>query len=666
MGPDKSAKWLRKWVVSQKINIIIVLAFAGVGILFTLVGPIPFKLLADSVFGDNPPPSYLSWVKSRQQLLLVVAAMNFVLFAAGSLFSFLAGIVQQKIEAKLDLAIQREILGCILVLPYNEPGRMQNGEYLYRLSGLYSTVANFIFGTVITVIRSVAMMTGMIIVLLLMNPLLAGIAFAAMPLLFLSTIIFSKKLQKQSLVVTDFEDKIYAASSETVENVRMVQAFNKESVQLNRFLTLSKTRNNESVKLTVLGNFFGTTNSLINTVASTLVLLIGGSFVFSGRTSFGALLVFTSYMGNLLDPLQSLSGAIAGWKTQRAQVSKLYDVIEVSDKWRMDSGPERPEGLRGKIELKGVSLYRGEVPVLTDVSWVIPAGKKVALIGPSGTGKSTLFNILLRFLTPSAGQITIDGIELHQFDLGYLRRKIALIDQMPQLISASVAENIAFSTLDEEPLNAQAVTEAATSAGALEFIQQMPNQFSEELSIGSDHDLSGGQKQRLSIARAFYKNSPIMLFDEPTSALDEESRNKVTETIKNIHGKTVIMVTHDMSLLGAVDSVFVLQDGKIVPVEELGGIDAYRKHLAAQEGDDMNTAPDIAGPEVPAIPHNKQEVANPSEPVAPFALQNQHMQAQATIAVPKTVRPTIKDEVVAQPPSALPKVEDGTVEISLH
>ena len=648
---DPSAKWLRKWVLSQKGSIIVVLAFAGVGILFTLVQPIPFKLLADSVFGENPPPGYLGWVDSREQLLLVVAIMNFLLFGVGTLFSFVTGIVQQKIEAKLDLAIQREILGCILVLPYNEPGRMQNGEYLYRLSGLYSTVANFIFGTVITVIRSVAMMLGMTIVLLMMNPLLAGIAFAAMPLLYLSTYIFSKKLEKQSEIVTDFEDKIYTASSETVENVRMVQAFNKEPVQLNRFLNLSRTRNNESVKLSVLGNFFGTTNSLINTVASTAVLLIGGSFVFSGRTSFGALLVFTSYMGNLLEPLQSLSSAIAGWKTQRSQVAKLYDVIEVSDKWRMDSGPERPEGLRGEITLENVSLMRGDVTILQDVSWNIPAGSKIALIGPSGTGKSTLFNILLRFLTPTAGQVKVDGIELHQFDLGYLRRKIALVDQMPQLISATVAENIAFSTLDEEPINAQAVTDAAQKAGAVEFIQAMENQFSEELAIGSDHDLSGGQKQRLSIARAFYKDAPIMLFDEPTSALDEVSRNQVAETIKSIHGKTIILVTHDLSILSAVDNIFVLQDHKIVPVEQLGGIEVYRKKLAAEEAssfDDMAPTEEVDTVQNEVMADIQEPNSAMQDLVEPIP--------QLPVATPiEPIAPTVQE------PS-----DDQTVEISLH
>lgn len=634
---DPSAAWLRRWVLAQKGSIIVVLVFAAIGIGFTLIQPIPFKLLADSVFGQNPPPGYLSWVDTRQQLLYVVAAMNFALFGLGTLFSFVAGLIQQKIEARLDLAVQREILGCILVLPYNEPGRMQNGEYLYRLSGLYSTVANFIFGTVITVIRSVAMMLGMTVVLLVMNPLLAGIAFAAMPLLYISTTIFSKKLQKQSEIVTDYEDKIYAASSETVENVRMVQAFNKEAVQLNRFLNLSRTRNDESVKLTVLGNFFGTTNSLISTVASTLVLLIGGAFVFSGRTSFGALLVFTSYMGNLLDPLQSLSSSIAGWKTQRAQVSKLHEVIAVSDKWRMDSGPQRPEGLRGEIALENVSLYRGELPVLQDVSWTIPAGSKIALIGPSGTGKSTLFNILLRFLTPSQGQVKVDGIELHQFDLGYLRRKIALVDQIPQLISATVAENIAFSTLDEQPVNAQALTESSDKAGATEFIQQLAEQFSEQLSIGSDHDLSGGQKQRLSIARAFYKDAPIMLFDEPTSALDEASRNIVAEAIKNIHGKTIILVTHDMHILSAVDNVFVLNDHKIVPVEQLGGLEAYQKKLSQEEGEEQALTASEATPTevVPAEPEST-DIATQElpQPVAPSTIpQNPAESSQNSVEI---------------------------------
>ncbi len=612
---DPSAAWLRKWVISQKISIFIVLVFAAVGIGFTLVQPIPFKLLADVVFGDLPPPGYLSWVTSRQQMLVVVAVMNFVLFGFGSVFSFVAGIVQQKIEARLDLAVQREILASIMVLPYNEPGRMQNGEYLYRLSGLYTTVANFIFGTVITVIRSVAMMFGMVAVLLLMNPLLAAIAFAAMPLLFVSTRFFSKKLQSQSQIVTDYEDKIYAASSETVENVRMVQAFNKEAVQLNRFLNLSRTRNNESVKLSTLGSFFGTTNSFINTIASTAVLLIGGSLVFSGHTSFGALLVFTSYMANLLEPLESLSGAIAGWKQQRAQVSKLYDVIEVSDRWRRDSGPERPQGLQGTITLEGLSLYRGESPVLLDVTHTIKAGSKVAIIGPSGTGKSTLFNILLRFLSPSAGVVKIDGIELKQFDLGYLRRKIALVDQSPQLISASVAENIAFSTLDEQPINAQAVTEAAEKAGAVEFIQALGEQFAEQLTIGSDHDLSGGQKQRISIARALYKDSPIMLFDEPTSSLDEQSRNKVAETIKNIHGKTVLLVTHDMSILSIVDSILVLHEHKLVPVEELGGLEAYRKMLEEQEG---------AGQSFETLPELAETPETISEETTPLVSQSIH------------------------------------------
>ncbi len=587
---DKSGKWLRKWVLHQRATIGIVLAFAAIGIGFTLLQPIPFKILADSVFGQNQSPSYLHFLVGqhqsaltiREHLLVAVAILNFALFGLGSLFSFIAGLVQQRIEARLDLDVQREILASILVLPYNEPGRMQNGEYLYRLSALYSVIANFIYGTVVTIIRSVAMMVGMTAVLVLINPLLALIAFVAMPMLYFSTLLFSKKLQKQSEVVTNYEDKIYAASSETVENVRMVQAFNKEAVQLNRFLNLSRTRNNESVKLTVLGNFFGTTNSLINTVASTAVLLIGGTLVFKGHTTFGALLVFTSYMGNLLEPLQSLSGAIAGYRTERAQVSKLFDVIAVSEKWRMDSGPQRPEGLQGNITLRNLSLFRGDQPVLQDVTWNISAGTKVALIGPSGAGKSTLFNVLLRFLTPTSGQVMVDGVELHQYDLGYLRRKIALVDQMPQLISASIAENIAFSALDEEPINAQLVSEAATAAGALDFIQAMPSQFGEELSIGSDHDLSGGQKQRLTIARALYKNAPILLLDEPTSALDEASRNKVAETIKNLHGKTVIMVTHDMTILNAVDHIFVLQDGKIVPVEEVGGIDAYRDMLASQ------------------------------------------------------------------------------------
>jgi ABC-type multidrug transport system fused ATPase/permease subunit len=295
-------------------------------------------------------------------------------------------------------------------------------------------------------------------------------------------------------------------------------------------------------------------------------------------------------------------------------------------------------------------LYRGENPVLLDVSYTIPAGKKIAIIGPSGTGKSTLFNILLRFLTPSAGQVKVDGVELHQFDLGFLRRKIALVDQMPQLISATVAENIAFSALDEEPINAQAAAEAAEKAGAIEFIQQLEQQFSEELAIGSDHDLSGGQKQRLAIARAFYKDAPIMLFDEPTSALDEASRNKVIEAIKNVHGKTILLVTHDMNVLAAVDQVVVLKDHKLVPVEEVGGLGVYMQHLESEEGA-SGVDPDVS---MDAL--QLSEVVSTEEVSAPETVPPQ---APSAPAQADATAPVLVPEPVVE------KRDDG-IEISLH
>jgi len=316
-------------------------------------------------------------------------------------------------------------------------------------------------------------------------------------------------------------------------------------------------------------------------------MYFGGSAALEGKMTFGELLIFMTYMGYLLGPVEGLVQQITTRNQKIIDVGRVYEVLsdhEGVEYLRRDN--HMPPTVRGVIDFQNVGYAYNDQMVFQGLNLHIDQGEKVGIIGPSGGGKSTIMKLLPLFVEPLQGRILIDNIDVQSVSLRDLRQKIAWVSQTPQLFSGTILDNLydgdAYRQIDNEE-----VKNAVVVSNVAEFAVRMP--LGVQSPAGENgSSLSGGQRQRVSIARALIKNAPILCLDEPTAALDTKSENYIRDSLMQmINGKTVLMVTHRKSLLTLMDTIYVLDNGTLTNVNDLGGLDQY---LGVLEGIDQKVA----------------------------------------------------------------------------
>ena len=575
-------KWLMSYFKRSWWRIAVLVFLSLFSIVALLLNPWPLKLLADSVFGDSAAPSILEPFTGTKELLFIIGGIYIALYFFQGFSDFLYSYVSARFGLRLTAKIKTQFFRHVLHIPLGSSERLQTSDYVYRQNVETNSVAEIILNTTVTIFRSLFSIFGAFAVLMFLDWQMTLISLAVVPFLYLSVWYFGKKLEQRSFSVEETYSDIYNHTAESIDHSAIVQSFNRQKKQValleKKFVELFK----KEMKRLVTSNEFSFVNTFLNIFAITVIVVLGGLRVFSGDLSFGDLLIFVTYAGQLYDPLQTLSYSIGSLRESNARIRRVYEVISQDrDIENIESG-KILENVKGTIEFKNVSFSFKDKKILKDVSFTVKAGEKVAFIGPSGAGKSTLLNLLSRFSEPDLGFIYLDGQELSKINLESLRNNISLVGQEPELFSLSIAENIAFSNPDEKypmPL----IMGAAKGSFATEFIDKLPEKYNSMVKNSGDN-LSGGQKQRIAIARAFFKNSPVLILDEPTSAQDVASETKVLDGInKLMQGKTVLMVTHKHSLLAQVDKIFVVDVGKVIPVEKYGGLDAYERYLNIHE-----------------------------------------------------------------------------------
>lgn len=575
-------KWLMSYFKRSWWRIAVLVFLSLFSIVALLLNPWPLKLLADSVFGDIAAPSILEPLTGTKELLFIIGGIYIALYFFQGFSDFLYSYVSARFGLRLTAKIKTQFFRHVLHIPLGSSERLQTSDYVYRQNVETNSVAEIILNTTVTIFRSLFSIFGAFAVLMFLDWQMTLISLAVVPFLYLSVWYFGKKLEQRSFSVEETYSDIYNHTAESIDHSAIVQSFNRQKKQValleKKFVELFK----KEMKRLVTSNEFSFVNTFLNIFAITVIVVLGGLRVFSGDLSFGDLLIFVTYAGQLYDPLQTLSYSIGSLRESNARIRRVYEVISQDrDIENIESG-KILENVKGTIEFKNVSFSFKDKKILKDVSFTVKAGEKVAFIGPSGAGKSTLLNLLSRFSEPDLGFIYLDGQELSKINLESLRNNISLVGQEPELFSLSIAENIAFSNPDEKypmPL----IMGAAKGSFATEFIDKLPEKYNSMVKNSGDN-LSGGQKQRIAIARAFFKNSPVLILDEPTSAQDVASETKVLDGInKLMQGKTVLMVTHKHSLLAQVDKIFVVDVGKVIPVEKYGGLDAYERYLNIHE-----------------------------------------------------------------------------------
>jgi ATP-binding cassette subfamily B protein/subfamily B ATP-binding cassette protein MsbA len=543
-----------------------VFAFALVQVLFIsaleLLKPWPLKIIIDNVLSGNP----LAWEWfsdwSPQTLLFFSCMALVVVYLILGALRFLNDYTTIRIGQNMVNDLRRDLYNHMQRLSLSFFHRQQIGDLLYRVTadtmGLQTVTMNGLFA----ILSASVLLGGMLIVMLWIDWYLTLLALAVCPALFCAIALMNKKI---SSAATDAHQKgstVYSVVQGTLSSMRVIQAFTKEEDEGRRFLQASTESLAADLRLYNLQNFYFAVVNLTLAAGTAAILWLGTRHVLSGDLSVGEMIVFTSYLASLYAPLNSIFETYGLVQSAKVGVRRAFEILESEERLAEGSRTLRPTKARRQISFEDVSFgYDTSRPILKEINLRVPAGKKIAIVGPTGAGKSTLVSLLPRFYDPQSGRVTIDGVDIREFQLKSLRRQIAMILQPPLVLPVTIRENIAYGRPDA---SREEVIAAARVAQVHDFVEKLPNKY-ETVVSEQGSTLSEGQKLRLTIARGILLDAPILILDEPTSSLDSETEALIMEGLEQLMAdRTTFIIAHRLSTVRQADLILVLRDGQIV------------------------------------------------------------------------------------------------------
>jgi ATP-binding cassette, subfamily B, bacterial len=572
--PDYSSFSLIKRILTQgraywpHITGIFVLNLIAVPL--ALLVPVPLKIIVDSAFGDVPLPSALTFFfpngfEFSFAVTILVAVCMLVLIEFLIYFhGFISWILQSYTGEKLVLSFRTLLFNQIQRLSLAYHDKTGVSDSLYRIQYDASSIRTLFVNGISSIITSGITVLGMLFIMTTIDWHFTVIALAIIPILIILVRSSKTKLKSHWFDVKKQESSAMSVVHETLSALRVVKAFSKEDHEEGRFVERSNNALKSQLKAAYTSGIFDLLIGVILAVGTALFLYQGSFFVQSGKITLGELLLVMTYLAQLFNPIKTIARNITSFQSAFVGLERAYTMLDKEKDIEESPGAIHVKKVMGAVRFENVSFeYVKGSPVLQNISFEIKAGQKVGIMGSTGSGKTTLINLLIRFYEPTNGQIIMDDLDIKKYRLVDYRSQFSIVLQEPVLFSTSIEENIAYGRPEATHSD---IHDAATNAYADAFISRLPDKYQTEVGERG-MQLSGGERQRISIARAFLKNAPVLVLDEPTSSVDVRTEQMIMNaSLRLMENRTTFLITHRLDILSHCDVIIHLEKGKIIEI----------------------------------------------------------------------------------------------------
>lgn len=527
----------------------------GLAILTTLLDMLPpwlIKVIIDSLVEGEVD-------NSVQWFVLALVMAYFARHYSNHRRILLNNQVEQKIVFDMRSQVYRALQGLSLNFFENR----STGELMSRVNDDVNYVERIFIDGVEQALTAILILVGITIILFAMHWKLAALALLPIPLLVFGAWKYTIRAHSQYTVVRKSAGRMNSILQDTLSGIRETFSFNRQAFEIKRFEERSKDYCDGSLEVMRLWSYYSPSMMFLGSLGTVFILWYGIGLVQAGTITVGTLVAFIGYLALFYTPINQLHSVNHMLQHALASSERLFDIID--QKPDVEDSPNAilpTTNCQGRIVFRNVNFsYLPEVPVLKDVSFEIMPGEQIALAGHTGSGKSTLIKLLMRFYDANSGQVMLDENSVEQLKLSYLREQIGLVSQDPFLFNGTVAENISYGNIEA---SREQIERSAIAAGADEFIQDLPQGY--DTKVGERGvKLSGGEKHRIAIARVFLKDPPIIILDEATASVDTRTEAKIKSALDTLmKGRTTLIIAHRLSTLEGCTRILVLKDGSLI------------------------------------------------------------------------------------------------------
>lgn len=597
--------------------------------LLGLAEPWPLAVILNQVLHEQKPTGIIATVYgAHPEVTVVLLSMligRFVIVVIGNGFTVLSHYLGAKTEQNMVLDLRSDLFDHVQRLSLTFHDERHTGALMSQINNQAASVGNIVM--VVPPIAEASMtLIGMLAIALLVDWELGLLSLVIVPFLYWSFGLYGARIVPRVQRVQQLEWRSLSIVHEAMAMLRVIVSFGREEYEHRRFREQGQEAVDERVRLTVRQSLYGLGVQTTTAAGASLIMGVGAWHVIEGRISVGELIVLLTYVVSAYQPLEQISGTVGMVHEQLVQFDASLRLLDTEPEVRESSDAVEVTHARGLLRLEHVSFsYPGRNRTLADISFEVKPGERVAIVGHTGAGKSTLMSLLIRFYDPKSGRITLDGIDLRDIKLASLRGQISVVLQEPLLFSGTIEENIRYGALQASQANVQA---AARAANAHDFITRLPQGYDTVLGERGAQ-ISGGERQRICVARAFLKDAPVLILDEPTSSIDSNTESVILDALDELmEGRTSFMIAHRLSTVRHADQILVMKEGEIVErgthEQLLADGPVYRQLYEAQNRDRRRRRPSTAamasngaGTDAAVVEGNGQIEADGGEVQAP-------------------------------------------------